>query len=252
MILAILQGRMSSTRLPDKAMRPILGQPMFLRQVERIRRSRMIDKLVLATSVDPSDDILERVCAENGIVCFRGSLNDCLDRFYQAARPFAPEHIVRLTADCPLTDPSVIDDVIKFHLDGGFDYTSNCLEPTFPDGLDVEVFKAACLEEAWKEAVQQSQREHVTLFIHQQPKRFKLGSFKNDVDLSGLRWTVDELADFELVTTFYESLYPNNLNFNSNDILRFLEGRPELRTYNTRHKRNEGLEKSLRNDVSVK
>ena len=243
---------MSSTRLPDKVMRPILGQPMFLRQVERIRRSRMIDRLITATSVAPSDDLLESVCVQNGLPCFRGSLNDVLDRFYQAARPLKPEHIVRLTADCPLTDPSVIDDVIRFHIDGGFDYTSNCMEPTFPDGLDVEVFKADCLETAWKEAVMQSQREHVTLFIHQQPGRFKLGSFKNNVDLSGLRWTVDELADFELVTMIYESLYPNNPEFSSQDILRLLEERPELKVYNTRYARNEGLEKSLREDAPLK
>ncbi|MBI4825115.1 MAG: glycosyltransferase family protein [Nitrospirae bacterium] len=222
---------------------------MLLRQIERLDRSSMINTLIVATSTDPSDDVLEQVCRENDINCFRGSLNDVLDRFYFAAQPYQPEHIVRLTADCPLADPQVIDRVIEFHLLGGYDYTSNAVEPTYPDGLDVEVFRFACMAQAWKEAILPSEREHVTPFIHQQPQRFKVGSVKNDVDLSMLRWTVDEPADFELAAMIYEALYRGNPAFTTDDILSLLESRPELKTWNTKHQRNEGYQKSLMEDA---
>lgn len=249
MILAILQARVSSTRLPNKVIKPILEVPMLLRQVERIRRSRMIDRLLIATSSDPSDDVLGRLCAENDLECFRGSLDDVLDRFYQGAKPLNPDHVVRLTGDCPLSDPQLIDEVIKFHLDGDLDYTSNALEPTFPDGLDIEVLRFQCLKQAWEAAVLPSQREHVTLFIYQNQGLFKIGRFKGKIDLSHLRWTVDEPLDFELVTKIYEHLYRDNPAFTSQDILNLLEKYPELKTYNTRFSRNEGLKKSLSEDA---
>lgn len=248
MVLAILQARMSSTRLPNKVVKPILGQPMILRQVERIRRSKKIDRLILATSTDQTDDVLADLCGKNGIESFRGSLDDVLDRFYQAARQVNPDHIVRLTGDCPLTDPSLIDDVIGFHIDGGFDYTSNAHEPSFPDGLDVEVMTIDCLRQAWEEASLPSQREHVSLFIYQKPERFRIGVYRNDSDLSYLRWTVDDPADFEHVTAIYEALYNDNPGFDRHDILALLERHPELDARHSKCARNEGLQKSLRED----
>ncbi|MHB8840890.1 MAG: cytidylyltransferase domain-containing protein [Candidatus Aquicultor sp.] len=249
MILAILQARTSSTRLPGKVLKPILGVPMLLRQIERIKHSRLIDRLVVATSTDLTDDPIEQLCLHNDIACFRGDLDDVLDRFYQAAKPFQPDHMVRLTGDCPLADPQLIDKVIETHIKGVFDYTSDALEPTYPDGLDAEVFRFLCLEQAWREAELPSHREHVTAFIYQQPDRFRIGVVKNDIDLSQLRWTVDELVDFELVTRVYEALYPSNPTFSTKDILEFLELNPDLRTINTHYQRNEGLKKSVDKDL---
>lgn len=248
MILAILQARVSSSRLPAKVLKPLLGVPMLLRQIERLNRSRKIDSLLVATSTEHSDDPIEQLCGEHGIECYRGSLNDVLDRFYQAALLFKPEHLVRLTADCPLTDAKLIDEVIGFYLEGGFDYASNAIQATYPDGLDLEVFSFSCLEQAWREAVLPSQREHVTPFIHQQPLCFKVGHYKSATDLSHLRWTVDEPKDFELVTMIYEALYPNNPDFSTRDILGLLTRRPELVHWNTTHQRNEGYRKSLDTD----
>jgi len=251
MVLAIIQARFSSTRLPGKVLQPILGKPMLLLQIERIRRSALIDQLLLATSTDPTDDPIERLCRENTIPCFRGSLNDVLDRFYQAAKPVRPDHVVRLTGDCPLTDYRLIDEIISFHLQGRFDYTSNTLDPTYPDGLDIEIVRFTCLEEAWREAALPSQREHVTPFIHQQPDRFKLGSLKGQTDLSRHRWTVDELEDFVLVTKVYEALYPQKPDFTTDDILNFLLKNPSVSGLNARFARNEGYQKSLIEDRRI-
>jgi len=249
MVLAILQARFTSTRLPGKVLKPILGRPMLLRQIERLRRSTIIDDLIVATSSERTDDAVEDLCRKNGIPCFRGSLNDVLDRFYRAAEQYGPDHVVRLTGDCPLIDPGIIDQVISVHVQGGYDYTSNTVESTYPDGLDVEVVRFTCLAQAWQEATLPSQREHVTPFIHQQPGRFKIGSVKNNVDLSSLRWTVDEPADFELVTSIYEKLYPRNPAFTTQDILVLLEKNPKLRTLNIQYGRNEGYDKSLAEDA---
>ena len=248
MILGVLQARVSSTRLPGKVLMPILGEPMLLRQIERVRRATRIGRLLVATSSDPSDDAIEKLCRDNEVSLFRGSLDDVLDRFYRAAIPIAPDHVVRLTGDCPLADPELIDQVISFYLDGGFDYASNVVVPTFPDGLDVEVFRFSCLEQAWKEADLPSQREHVTPFIHRQPGRFRIGSFRGEKDLSGLRWTVDGPEDFELVTEIYASLYPGNRAFTTKDIFDLLGMRPELATLNACYGRNEGMNKSLAED----
>lgn len=248
MILAILQARVSSSRLPGKVLKDILGAPMLLRQIERVKRAEKIDKLVIATSTESSDNPLENLCSENGMSCFRGSLNDVLDRFYKAALPFKPEHVVRLTGDCPLADPVLIDRLIQYHLDGRFDYSSNCVEPTWPDGLDAEIFRFSCLEEAWCEATLSSQREHVTPFIRQQEERYRIGSIKNGVNLSMLRWTVDEPEDFELVTQIYASLYPSNPAFTTADILDLLKKKIGLQDINARYKRNEGYAASLLKD----
>lgn len=245
MILGILQARVSSTRLPGKVLKEILGVPMIVRQVERVRRSALVDRFVLATSTDASDDPLEQLCLENGVPCFRGSLEDVLDRFYQAAAKYKPDHVVRLTGDCPLADPDLIDEVIDFHLKGGFDYTSNALEPSFPDGLDVEVFRFSCLEKAWREAKRPSQREHVTLYMYQNPDLFNIGSFKNSTDRSSLRWTVDEPQDFEFISKIYKGLYHSNPHFTTSDVLAFLEENKELAGVNKAFQRNEGLRKSL-------
>lgn len=248
MIVAVLQARMSSTRLPGKVIKPLLGIPMLFRQIERIKQAQKIDKLILATSTDKSDDLLEKLSQEYDVECFRGSLEDVLDRYYQAVLPYSPEHVVRLTGDCPLTDPFLIDAVIQFHVDGGYDYSGNAIEPTYPDGLDVEVMRFSALYQAWKEANLSTQREHVTLFFSQNRDAFKIGCFRNSVDHSAWRWTVDEELDFKLVETIFNELYPRNPLFSSNDVVAFLQEYPNLNLLNSKYTRNEGLKKSVKNN----
>lgn len=250
-VLGILQARVSSSRLPGKVLKPILGKPMLLHQLERVARARSLDALVVATSTDPSDDAIEALCVREGVDCFRGSLDDVLDRFYRAALAFKARHVVRLTGDCPLVDPQVIDRTVEFYLAGDFDHAGNGVEPMFPDGLDVEALRFEILEYAWQHASLPSHREHVTLFVHQQPDRFRVGSYKNTTDLSHLRWTVDEPEDFELVERIYQALYPLNPAFATADILDLLERRPELVDLNRRFRRNEGLERSLERDAEA-
>lgn len=244
-VIAILQARVSSSRLPGKVLRPILGRPMLARQLERLRRSRRIEKLLVATSDDPSDQPIAELCAAEAVACVRGSLHDVLDRYYQAAKPLAPAHVVRLTGDCPLTDPELIDAVVEFHLRGGYDFTSNAIEPSFPDGLDVAVFRYRLLEHAWQGATLASEREHVTLFMRRQPERFRIGAYKGSPDRSQMRWTVDEPADLAFVTAVYERLYPGKPDFGSGDIYQLLEREPELLLLNRGIGRNEGLQRSL-------
>lgn len=244
-MLAILQARLSSSRLPGKVMRPILDQPMLVLHIERLRRSQRISQLLVATSNEASDQPLADLCQQLGVFCFRGSLDNVLDRFYQAAAPLHPEHLIRLTGDCPLADPQVIDDCIDFHLAGGFDYSSNALKPTFPDGLDVEICRFQCLAEAWAEATLVSEKEHVTPFIHSRPERYRIGHFQQAEDLSWLRWTVDRPEDFAVVEQIYNALYPHNPAFTTADILAFLAAHPEVARQNIDITRNEGYLKSL-------
>lgn len=245
MILAVLQARASSSRLPGKVLRPLLGKPMILRQIERLRRSRRIEHLVLATSIDASDDVLADAVSKAGIEVSRGSLDDVLDRFVQAVAPHQPDWIVRLTGDCPLADPDVIDHVIASTISADADYGSNALEPTYPDGLDVEVIRATVLDAVACEPRTTAEREHVTLGIYRQPERFRLHSVKSDRDLSAFRWTVDEPRDFALVERIYQELYPVNPAFVTADVLALLERDPELASLNTGLQRNEGLAKSI-------
>lgn len=223
MIVGVVQARCSSTRLPGKVLEPIVGRPMLARQIERLRRCREVNELRVATSREPSDDALAALCQNLGVPCHRGALEDVLDRFYHAAKPGSPDHVVRLTGDCPLTDPALVDAVIAEHRRAGNDYTSNALRRTYPDGLDAEVMTWACLESAWREAELRSDREHVTPFIYRQPERFKLGSVEGERDLSEMRWTVDWPADLAFVRSVYERLYPTRPDFGMADVLALLE-----------------------------
>jgi len=250
MILAILQARVSSSRLPGKVLKPILGRRMLERQLERVARAGLIDRLIVATSDQPDDDAIADLCHYAAFECFRGSLTDVLDRYYQAARRYRPDTVVRLTGDCPLADPEVIDLGIRFFLENRFDYASNCVERTYPIGLDAEVFRFGCLEDAWREARLPSEREHVTPFIKNHPERFSIGHFKNDRDLSCHRWTVDELADYDFVKAIYEALYPANPRFTTDDILHLLAERPELTEINYHIIHGQGYQKSLREDAA--
>jgi spore coat polysaccharide biosynthesis protein SpsF len=248
MILAILQARMSSSRLPGKVMSPVLGRPMIERQIERLLRCKRIDQLIVATSNLQEDNVLEILCDRIRIPIFRGDLDNVLDRFYRAAVPYNPKHVVRLTADCPLTDPLLIDELIDFYLERQCDYASNCQEPTLPDGLDAEIFSFAVLEEAWREAVLPSHQEHVTSFIREHQERYRIEHYKYHRDLSNLRWTVDEFDDLKFVRRVYEKLYPSNQEFKTEDIVSLLDREPALLKLNKHIKRNKGMKKSIEKD----
>ena len=247
MILAILQARFSSSRLPGKVLKPILGKPMLLHQIERVQHSKMIDKLVVATSVDSSDDKIEKMCINNNIEIFRGNLNNVLDRFYQCSKIYSPSHVVRLTGDCPVADWQVIDQAIESHLCTESDYTSNILPPTYPDGLDVEITKISALKEAWERAVLPSELEHVMPYIRNN-SIFTKFNLECKEDLSEHRWTVDNSEDFEFIERVYEKLYLNNDIFNTQDILGFLEKNPHIKDKNHHIIRNEGAQKSYKED----
>jgi spore coat polysaccharide biosynthesis protein SpsF len=220
LILAILQARMSSTRLPGKVMAEILGVPMIGRQVERLRRARRLDALAVATSDRPDDDPLAAYCETLDLPVYRGALADVLDRFHRAALTFGPaDTIVRLTADCPLADWGVIDQVVEAHEAGGFDYTNNTTpERTFPHGLDAEAVRAEALDAAWREAADPYEREHVTPFIYRRPERFRLGGVTSAIPASELRWTVDTPDDLDFVRYVYGELYARDPAFGSDAI----------------------------------
>jgi spore coat polysaccharide biosynthesis protein SpsF len=247
-VIGILQARTNSTRLPGKVLKNILDEPMILHQLRRLKKSVFLDDIIVATSSEKSDDDLAIVCAAAGYRVFRGSLDDVLDRFVQAIKNNSYDHVVRLTADCPLTDPNVIDKIIERHLQSGSDYTCNTLNPTYPDGLDAEVFKISALFYAWENAVLPSHREHVTPYIYAHPEIFILENYENDQDLSAMRWTVDEAVDFDFVTAVYKNLYPSNTNFAMADVLYLLDNRPDIVNLNSSITRNEGLKKSLIED----
>jgi spore coat polysaccharide biosynthesis protein SpsF len=247
--VAVLQARVSSSRLPNKVLLPILNVPMLARQIERVATAKKINKLVVATSDQADDEAIKRLCDSLGVACFRGSLDDVLDRFFQAAKHFQADNVVRLTGDCPLADPEVIDAVIDHHIRCCADYTSNCCPPTFPDGLDVEVLTIQALEKSWRSAKLSSEREHVTQYVRKASNGFVLANYESLDDLSSMRWTVDELRDFEFVTKVYEKLYPLNSAFNTHDILGLLQREPEIGTLNSMFERNEGLSRSLLNDI---
>lgn len=250
-MLTLLQARTSSKRLPGKVMLPLLGRPMILRQLERVLRAEQVGKVVLVTSTDSSDDELTRVVQEYGVSVFRGSLDDVLDRFYHAAAAFGGHNsaIVRLTGDCPLADPEVIDRTIKALEEGRYDYVNNCVPATYPDGLDVEVFTYAALESAWREARLPSEREHVTPYIYNNPDRFSIGSVVSPIDYSRIRLTVDEPVDYELVVDIYTKLYPSNPAFNLANVIQLLAENPQLEQRNSTIQRNEGYRKSLLEDA---
>jgi spore coat polysaccharide biosynthesis protein SpsF len=247
MIAAIIQARISSSRLPGKVLKPILGVPMLGRQIERVRNARTLDEIIVATSRDPSDQALADYCESIGIRCIRGSLDDVLERYYLAAQSVAASAIVRLTGDCPLCDPGVIDALVDKYTSGGFDYVSNTLNPTFPDGLDAEVFSRQALDTAHQEAALPSEREHATPYI-KKSKAFRKFNLENGTDLNALRWTVDEPEDFELIRRIFEELYPRMPNFRMSDVLTLLERHPAWSNLNRHIGRDEGYAKSLIED----
>jgi spore coat polysaccharide biosynthesis protein SpsF len=230
MILAILQARSTSTRLPGKVLRPLMGAPMILRQIERVKRARRVDRLVVATSTASSDDALARVAADAGVAVHRGDLDDVLARFVGALGAFGPAtHVVRLTADCPLADPDVIDAVVGKVVAEGAEYGSNTPpHRTFPKGLDAECMTAEALRAAAARAASPEEHEHVTWALHRHPELYRQAFLSQAAEEGEVRWTVDYPHDFAFVEAVYEALYPANPAFTSDDVRALVRSRPDL------------------------
>jgi len=229
-IIAIIQARMGSTRLPGKIMKEILGKPVILWDLDRVSLSKLINKIVVAIPYGKENDVIVDTIKKysDKILTTRGSEDDVLDRYYQAALQTNADVVVRITSDCPLIDHAVIDHIIEQFLDHDCDYCSNSLTRTYPRGLDTEVFSFKALEEAWNEAKKYYEREHVTPYIIENPDKFKLLNVANDIDLSHLRWTLDTKEDFEFISAIYERIYSKKQLFLMDDILKLLSKEPEL------------------------
>lgn len=245
-IIAILQARMGSTRLPNKVIAEVQGKPLLAHVISRAQAIQGVDCVVVATTTAERDRPLIALARDCGVEAFAGSENDVLDRYYQAACTFGADVIVRLTADCPLLDPAVSGRVLARFAQGDVDYACNTQPPTFPDGLDTEVFSFAALERAWREATLTSEREHVTPYIWKNPSIFRLANVTHDTDFSALRWTVDEPCDLEFVRAVYG--YLGAAAFGMEDVLNLLQAHPELQELNTDVARNEGYQKSLQQE----
>jgi spore coat polysaccharide biosynthesis protein SpsF len=239
--LAILQARMSSARFPGKVLAPLAGQPMVIRQLERIQRAHELDGIVVATSTDPSDNELAATIEEFGVPVVRGSLDDVLARFVTTMDRYQPDVVVRLTADCPLTSPSVIDNVVRTFFASGADYASNTMQPTFPDGLDVEVVRAQVLRDVAAKTTDLHEREHVTLGVYRREGEYTIFNVAGDKDLSSLRWTVDTPEDFSFVCGVYDELFANYPEFEIAQVLEYLKRHPERTRTQANAQRNSAL-----------
>jgi spore coat polysaccharide biosynthesis protein SpsF len=254
-VVAIIQARMAASRLPGKVLLDIEGHPMLAWVIQRTRLAQTIDLVMVATTDSPADDEVEAYCRRQGVACYRGSQYDVLDRYYQAARQSGADVIVRITADCPLIDPGVIDATVDAFFGhpssvngvpsasgnqppavaGPYDFAANRLPPpwkrTYPIGLDTEVCTFSGLETAWREAVEPHQREHVMPFFYDHPERFRILHFTHDPDLGELRWTVDTPADLELVRRICAH-FPGRMDFGWLDVLQLMEREPGLAQIN--------------------
>jgi len=241
-VVAIVQIRMGSARLPKKAMFEVLGKPLLAYLADRLAEVPAINSFCFATTTSQEDDVIEEFCKRNGYVCFRGSAENVLKRYHDAAISCLADVIVRITADCPLMDPMVTDRVIQFYLDhlGEFDYVSNVQERSFPRGLDTEVFSMEALKKIHCEVVDKSEQEHVTLHIHRNMDKFNVGSLLNEEDLSYHRWTVDTKEDFELIKLIIESIVEKKKRFRMEFILELFKEHPEWLRINDDIEQKEG------------
>jgi len=227
-VVAIIQAHMGSTRLPGKVLLDLAGEPVLARCVNRTRRAQTLDEVVVATTTKPADEVIVKLCAERGWPCFRGSEEDVLDRYYQAALTHQANVVVRITSDCPLIEPEIVDRVVQEFLKRHpeVDYACNTLpRRTFPRGLDTEVLRFKVLERAWREDLNPAWREHVTPYIRRHPDLFHIHGITNEVDYSYMRWTVDTPEDLAFVRRIYE--YFGHDRFSWREVLAVLEEHPE-------------------------
>lgn len=249
-VVVIIQARTGSTRLSNKVLHEIKGKTVLEHVIARMQKCDNVDEVIVATTIEKNDLSIVKLCAEKGIRVYCGSENDVLDRYYQAARLFSADHIVRITADCPMHDYRMVEQVINEHLEKKVDYTSNTLEETFPDGLDTEVFRFSALEVAWKKARLASEREHVTPYI-KKCEDMSRHSIVSDINYNSERWTIDTPEDEQFIREIFDRLYDSDPIFGMKQILDVEEKNPHLKEINKNIMRNEGLYKSLANDYYV-
>ncbi len=250
--LVLIQARCGSTRLPNKVLKDLCGKPALQRMIERVQRSKLVDEVMIVTSIERNNLPILGLCSSLGVRVGVGSEDDVLDRFYQTAKLLKPEYVIRLTADCPCFDAELLDQAIR-EMKPDSDYMA-MTSGSFADGLDLEIMKFTALEKAWKDAIHSFEREHVTQYIVRRPMMFKLQNFESPIGYFGdYRWTVDELEDFEVVHHIYEHFLNTDLNdrFTYKDILDFMNEHPEIKCINQMYSRNEGLEKSIKEDHIV-
>jgi spore coat polysaccharide biosynthesis protein SpsF len=235
-ITAIVQARIGSTRLPGKILKNLSGKPMLGHVVSRLSHSKILNSVVVATTDLAEDNETEAFCVKSGYSYYRGSSNDVLSRYYETALKFGADIVIRITSDCPVTDPVIIDGMLNSFLETSIadrsDYMSNVIVRTFPRGLDTEIFTFAALERANRNATEGFEREHVTPYIYRHPELFTLRNYTNDRDLSFHRWTVDTEEDFRLINEIYKELYRSDKIFLTADILGLFERRPDLFSIN--------------------
>lgn len=234
-IICIIQARVGSSRLPNKIFLDLEGKPVLARVIERLQRSQFINKIVIASPDKEADDKIENFISDNykDVGVYRGSENDVLDRYYKAAEKFKADIIVRITSDCPLIDPEVVDKIIKNFLDKKIEYVSNVLgERTYPRGLDTEVFTFEVLKRIWREAREADDREHVTLYLRKHPEFFRAFNVRNEEDYSRFRLTLDEENDYELIKLVYKNLFQKNENFGLREIMELFKKEPTLAKIN--------------------
>ena len=246
MIAAIIQARMESTRLPGKVLKDVNGKPLLMYQIERVRVSKLLDKVIVATSNLPKDDAIADFCERNNIDCFRGSENDVLSRYYECAKKYQADIIVRLTADCPLSDPIVVDHAILLFQKEKADYAANTAPPEttrFPDGSDVEVFSVQALERAFIECKNSNDREHVTFHFWRYDNGFKVVQLTHEVDWSRYRFTVDYPEDLEVVQFIFQELERRRSFGHLPEIIDIIDVAPEIKAKNALHHFGEGWKK---------
>ncbi len=248
-IIAIIQARMGSSRLPGKVLKEICGEPMLAWVLKRTSKAKLIKEIIIATTLDQSDDVIEKFCQVNHIACFRGSSADVLDRYFQAAKFHQADVVVRLTADCPLIDPELIDKTIAAFASSSADFAANRLPPpyqrSYPIGLDVEVVSMPALERAWKESTALYEREHVMPYIYQRKDQFRVLIIENDIDYGSYRWTVDTQEDLDFIQAVVKEL-GCRMDFSWKEVIELLEKYPELMKINVQVKHKSFTDVDLR------
>jgi spore coat polysaccharide biosynthesis protein SpsF len=247
--ICIIQARMDSSRLPGKVLTDISGKPMLAHVIERAIAIKGVDDVLVATTINPEDAPITALASRSGALNFAGDTTDVLDRYYQAATRLEADAVVRLTADCPLLDPVLCEEILDQFAEGDWDYVSNVMPATFPDGLDTEVIAYRALKKSWEVAKLPSDREHVTTYIRTNPELFKVSNIAQETNLSHVRWTVDEPEDLEFIRAVFKNLPETETLFPSMDaILSMLKERPDIAALHPDHSRNEGWATSIAAD----
>ena len=244
--IVIIQVRMGSTRLPGKVLKKLNGITVLESLLNQLNYSKLLNDKIIATTSNSEDDVIVNFCKSKEIKCFRGSQDDVLDRYYNCAKKFSINTIIRITSDCPLMDPQVIDDVIDFYLKNSYDYVNNFYKRTYPYGNDVEIFSIKVLEKVWEKATKLSEREHVTPYIYNNPDEFSLGWIENKENLSEFHWTIDRREDLIFVQNIFKKISKRPILMK--DIIDVIKDDPSLLEINKNTNPNEGYLKSIKEE----